>query len=75
MKAMLYALGVLLGLFGFGLASAGFLGLLSRATGWEMRTRGAGSMAAPTDLGLGLACLGVGLVLIALAWLLTREKR
>lgn len=70
---MRYALGVLLGLVGFAVASAGFLGLLSRATGWQMRTRGAGSMAVPTDLGLGLASLGAGLLLLGLAWLLTRR--
>jgi hypothetical protein len=69
---------LVLAVIGLALAGTGLLALLSRATGWEIRTRATGGgegLVVPTDLDFALVFTGIGLALLGLAWLLDRRVK
>ena len=62
---------------GLAIAGTGLLALLSRATGWAIRTRptgGSPGLEVPTDLDVALIFSAVGAVLLGLGWLLGRRR-
>ena len=61
---------------GLATAATGLLALLSRATGWTIRTRATGGspgLEVPTDLDFALIFTAVGAMLLGLGWMLGRR--
>lgn len=68
---------VVLLLLGASIGGTGLLALVSRATGWTIRTRasaGTPGLEVPTDLDFALAFSATGAVLLGLSWLLGRRR-